>query len=160
MFQHLVKREDREQQLGTRRGCHRSQGMSTCQGRRGGRRCQTNMSEASLVAQTVKNLLQFGRLRFDPCIVKIPWRRNWQPTPVCLSGEFHGQRSLAGYSPWGRKELDMPATNTQLTEAPARLWGSMRSPQNRADFPTSFILTRGRSLLFQQIPGRRGTEAR
>ena len=34
----------------------------------------------------------------------IPWRRD--PTPVFLSGEFHGQRSLAGYSPWCRKELD------------------------------------------------------
>ena len=35
------------------------------------------------------------------------WRRKWQPTPVLLPGESHGQRSLAGYSPWGRKELDM-----------------------------------------------------
>ena len=34
---------------------------------------------------------------------KIPWRRKWQPTPVFLPGESHGQRSLAGYSPWGRK---------------------------------------------------------
>ena len=37
----------------------------------------------------------------------IPWRRKWKLTPVFLSGEFHGQRSLAGYSPWGHKELDM-----------------------------------------------------
>ena len=35
-----------------------------------------------------------------------PWRRKWQPTPVFLPGEFHGQRSLSGYSPWGRKESD------------------------------------------------------
>ena len=28
-----------------------------------------------------------------------PWRRKWQPTPALLPGEFHGQRSLAGYSP-------------------------------------------------------------
>ena len=35
------------------------------------------------------------------------WRRKWQPTPVFLPGESHGQRRLAGYSPWGRKELDM-----------------------------------------------------
>ena len=34
-----------------------------------------------------------------------PWRRAWQPTPV-LPGEFHGQRSLAGYSPWGPKKSD------------------------------------------------------
>ena len=34
------------------------------------------------------------------------WRRKWQPIPVFLPREFHGQRSLAGYSPWGRKESD------------------------------------------------------
>ena len=42
----------------------------------------------------------------DPWVGKIPWRRKWQPTLVYLPGEFHGQRSLAGYSPWGRKESD------------------------------------------------------
>ena len=47
------------------------------------------------------------RCRFDPWVRKIPWRRAWQPTPVFLPGESHGQRSLAGYSPWGCKELDM-----------------------------------------------------
>ena len=34
------------------------------------------------------------------------WRREWQPTPGFLPGESHGWRSLAGYSPWGRKESD------------------------------------------------------
>ena len=43
---------------------------------------------------------------FDPWLRKIPWRREWQPTPVSLPGESHGQRSLAGYSPWGRTELN------------------------------------------------------
>ena len=38
---------------------------------------------------------------------KIPWRYTWQPTPVFLPGESHGQRSLAGYSPWGGQESDM-----------------------------------------------------
>ena len=37
---------------------------------------------------------------------KIPWSRKWQPTPVFLPAEFHGQRSLAVCSPWGCKELD------------------------------------------------------
>ena len=37
---------------------------------------------------------------------KIPWRRAWQPTPVFFPGESYGQRSLAGYSPQDRKELD------------------------------------------------------
>ena len=48
--------------------------------------------------------LQCRRLGFDPWVGTIPWRRKWQPTPVLLPGKFHGQRSLAGSSPWGRKE--------------------------------------------------------
>ena len=45
-------------------------------------------------------------LGFDPWVGKIPWRREWLPIPVFLPGESHGQRSLVGYSPRGRKELD------------------------------------------------------
>ena len=41
------------------------------------------------------------RYRFDPWIRKVPWSRKWQPTPVFLPGQFHGQKSLAGYCPWG-----------------------------------------------------------
>ena len=44
---------------------------------------------------------------FDPWVWKIPWRRKWQPIPVFLPGESHGQRRLAGHSPWGQKESDM-----------------------------------------------------
>ena len=50
--------------------------------------------------------LQCRRSGFDPWIGKIPWRRKWQPTPVFFPGKSHGQRSLAGYSPWGRKGSD------------------------------------------------------
>ena len=51
---------------------------------------------------------------FNPWVGKIPWSRKWQPTSVFLPGEFHGQRSLAGYSPWGHKESDMTEhTSTQ-----------------------------------------------
>ena len=39
------------------------------------------------------------RYGFDPWVRKIPWRRTWQPTPVFLPGESHGQRKLVGYSP-------------------------------------------------------------
>ena len=46
------------------------------------------------------------RRGFDPWVGKIPWRRAWQPTAVFLPGEFHGQKSLEGYSPWGRRESD------------------------------------------------------
>ena len=41
----------------------------------------------------------------DPWVRKIPWRRKWQPTPVFLPGKSHGQRSLEGFSPWGRKRI-------------------------------------------------------
>ena len=44
---------------------------------------------------------------FDPWGGKIPWRRAWQPTPVFLPGEFHGQRSLMGYGPQDCKKLYM-----------------------------------------------------
>jgi len=58
---------------------------------------------------------QCRRHRFDPWVRKIPWRRAWQPTPVVLPGESHGQRSLEDYSPWGRKESDMTErTHTSL----------------------------------------------
>ena len=38
------------------------------------------------------------RFRFNPWVGKIPWRRAWQPTPVFVPGEFHGQRNLGGYN--------------------------------------------------------------
>ena len=43
----------------------------------------------------------------SPWVGKVPWRRAWQPTPIFLPGESHGQRSLAGCSPCGRIKLDM-----------------------------------------------------
>ena len=53
----------------------------------------------------------------DPDLIsyveKIPWRREWQPTPVFLPGKFHGQRSLVSYRPWGCKESD--TTEQRLT---------------------------------------------
>ena len=61
---------------------------------------------ASPVAQTEKNLP--ARPRFCPLVGKIPWGMERLPTSVFLPGEFHGQRSLAGCSPWDSKELDTP----------------------------------------------------
>ena len=43
---------------------------------------------------------QCRRCGFNPWVRKTPWRRAWLPTPLFLPGEFQGQRSLAGYSPW------------------------------------------------------------
>ena len=53
----------------------------------------------SLVAQMIKNLPAMQETGFDPWVRRIPWRREMQPTPVFLPGKFHGQRSLADYSP-------------------------------------------------------------
>ena len=62
------------------------------------------------------------RCKCNPWVRKIPWRRAWQPTPVFLPGESHGWRSLAGYSPQDRKELDMAevtaCTNNNLPSHP------------------------------------------
>ena len=60
---------------------------------------------------------------------EIPWGRKWQPTPVLLPGEFHGQRSLAGCSPWDRVEWDMAEHTVYfaLTVRAAVLKGVWRS---------------------------------
>ena len=55
--------------------------------------------------------------------LKIPWRRAWQPTPVFLFGEIHGQRSLVGYSPWGRKG------QTRLSNQTTTSRGGIRNPK-------------------------------
>ena len=61
----------------------------------------------------VKNCLQCRRPRLNPRVQKIPWRREQLPTPVFLPGEFHGQRNLAGCSPWGSQRVGHDwATNT------------------------------------------------
>ena len=67
---------------------------------------------ASLVAQKVMNLPAIQETRVQSLGQEDPWRREWQPPPVFLPGEFHGQRSLAGDSPWDPKESD---TAEQLT---------------------------------------------
>ena len=51
------------------------------------------------------------RHEFSPWVGKSPWRRSWQPTPVFLPGEAHEYRSLAGYSPQCRQELDRTETS-------------------------------------------------
>ena len=58
--------------------------------------------------------MQCGRPGFNPWVKKIPWRRAWQPTPVILPREFHGQKSLAGYSPWLQRAGHDWVTNTMI----------------------------------------------
>jgi len=72
------------------------------------------------VAQTVKNLPATWETWVRSLGWEDPWRRERLTTPVFCPGEFHGQRSLAGYSPWGRKELD----TTELLSLSASVQGS------------------------------------
>ena len=74
---------------------------------------------ASLVTQTLKICLQCGTAGLHPWVRKIPRRRESSPTPVFLPGEFHGQRSLTGYNPRGRRVGDDWATSRGLLRDPA-----------------------------------------
>ena len=60
-----------------------------------------------LLLSSKESACQCRRRGFDPWVKKIHWRRKWQPTLIFLPGKSHGQRILAGYSPWGHKESDM-----------------------------------------------------
>ena len=62
----------------------------------------------------VRNLPAMQETWVQSQVRKIPWRKEWLPTPVFLPGEFHGQRNLVGYSPWGCKELDTTEEPTPL----------------------------------------------
>ena len=70
-----------------------------------------NTGEIMQVALVVRNLPAGAggcrRRGFDPWVGKIPWRRAWQPTPVFLPGESHGQRNLVDYSSQGCRESSM-----------------------------------------------------
>ena len=79
--------------------------------------CCVRLFWASLVAQMVKSLPAMQETQVPSWVRKIPWRREWQLTPVLLPGEFHGQRSLVGFTPWGSKELDMTGQLTRSTKS-------------------------------------------
>ena len=72
-----------------------------------------------------------GRPGFDLWVGKMPWKREWLPTPVYLPGEFSGQRGLMGYSPWGHKESEtivwLTLTDTYLQCRPVQ-FSSVQSP--------------------------------
>ena len=98
------------QKLGPTQGLTLAPGLSKRAGFPGG----TSGKEPTYQCRRLK------RRWFDPWVGKIPWRRAWQPTPVFLPGESHGQRSLAGYSPWGHKESDRTERlNTTKQQVPS-----------------------------------------
>ena len=61
---------------------------------------------SSVRTENAMNVSSSFQHPFHTFLSSEPWRRKWQPTPVLLPGKSHGQRSLVGYSPWGRKESD------------------------------------------------------
>ena len=81
--------------------------------------------EASLVAQMVKNPPAMWETWVWSLDWKIPWRREQLPTPVFWPGEFHGQRSLEGYRPWGPERHNLA---TKLPPPPPELLCPVCSP--------------------------------
>ena len=94
------------------------------------------------------------------------WRRKWQPTPVFLPGESHGQRSLVGCSPWGRTELDTTeATQQQQPQHssvgqesacnagdPSSITGSGRSPGEGIGYPLQYSWVSSVAQLVKNLP--------
>ena len=79
--------------------------------------------------------------RFDPWVGKIPWRREWQPTPVFLPGKLHGQGSLESCSSWGHKVLDT------TEHAHMHVWDKQSRLKNLIPGPTTnCIMMVGKSL--------------
>ena len=83
---------------------------------------------------------------FDLWVRKIPWRWKWQPSTVFSPGEFHGQRNLGGYRPWGHKEMDKtePLTLSFSLPNPPSVVGTK---QENIDQPLSGFTGRQRAAL-------------
>ena len=98
--------------------------------------------------------LKCRRTRFDPWVGKIPWTREWQPTPAFLPGEFHGQRSLACCSPWDPEELDTTERQnwTELTIHTV-VWPST-PPISRTFLPfqTEILYSLKNNFTFSPVP--------
>ena len=73
----------------------------------GGKFGPQGTSQMALVVKSPPAIAGDVRDRAPSGVGNIPWRRKWQPTAGFLPGESRGQRRLAGYSPWGCKDLDM-----------------------------------------------------
>ena len=60
----------------------------------------------------------------------IPWRMQWHPTPVFLAGEFHGQKNLVGYGPFGHKDLDMTEQLTREGNGTPLQYSCLENPRD------------------------------
>ena len=84
--------------------------------------------DGAVVKNLPANSGDAGDAGLIPASGRSPWSRNWQPAPVFLPGKFHGQRSLVGYSLWGRKESDT-AEHTNINKWENRPRGAWASPR-------------------------------
>ena len=121
-----------------------------------------NLKKKSTIIVTcfpvVKNLPANAGDARDTGSGRFPWRRKWQPNPVFLPGKFHGQRSLAGYNPWGCKDSNrneqLSTRRAKKTEAGLSLLQLLPFCQNLS-MPHFFWLTnatnRTCSLIFQLL---------
>ena len=99
---------------------------------------------------------------FDPWVGKIPWRRAWQPTPLFLPLETHGQGSLASYNPWGCKESDTTEVS-EYAHTHMRMYPGP-TPFNRENmcWPTKVectletVLGKGPTLYWSGVAGNMG----
>ena len=93
--------------------------------------------DRALIISAYTWVVQTGKRPGLTWVRKICWRRKWEATPIFLLGEFHGQRSLAGYSPWGHKELE----TTQWLTLSLSYYFSNKILWQRGCFPTSIFKT-------------------
>ena len=105
-----------------------------------------------------ESVCQCRRPGFNSWVGKIPRRRKLQPTTVFLSGDFYGQRRLAGYSPWGHKESDMTQQLSMSTHHNPERWDlvvptcKMRDHIPQSDFPHRWSFLTAKPLLLPKTP--------
>ena len=108
------------------------------------------MCWTSQVAQWKRICLPMWRHGYDPRVGKISWRKKWQLTPVFLPGKSHRWRSLAGYSPWGSKELNIPPMNVYLNNKSLVLY-HLKLYINGIIFPAFFCDFLSLNIMFMMV---------
>ena len=100
----------------------------------------------------VKNQPAMQETKVHPQDGKMPWKKEWLPNPIFLPGEFHGQRSLGGYTPRGNKELcktEQLTLSLFTTLKNTSLFGSVHfSPSVMSDSATTWTAAQQASLSF------------
>ena len=92
------------------------------------------------------------RHRFNPWVRKIPWSRKWLPIPVFLPGKSNGQRSLAGHSLWGRKELDTAEHTQAIKSKTQSVLKRVNSPRGGPAWAEFFVAVHRRETLQSDLP--------